>query len=130
MKMFQKTFLYLLLSFFYFAPCNAADDPKEHLGKRSVSFGSSEQATALLSLMGQQPNKNEYQISYETEADTVIFGCSLVNDTIARIHQRRDGTGTAEKWTGSVKFRLQTAAKGGSLNDTDKGKIPGSFSSF
>lgn len=100
------------------------------LGRKSLSFGSAEQARALLGLMERQPGKASYQITYQTSGDVVIFGLDRNKDTIARLHQRMNGTGTGERWTGHVDHRLHSAASGGSLNDTPGGKSPGTIERF
>lgn len=88
------------------------------------------QASKILSMMEQRPNRSGYTITYSTAADTVVFGCDIRKRTIVRIHQRPDGTGTAETWSGYVVDRLQSAAAGGSLNDAPTGKSPGTLKPF
>lgn len=100
------------------------------IGKQSPSFGSSDQAAALNKLMAGQPRQSNYQITYTTTDDVVIFGCDLDKDVIARIHQKQNGHGTMEKWNGHVLYRIKNAANGGSLSDTPNGKSPGSFQQF
>jgi hypothetical protein len=100
------------------------------LGLQREGFGSSSQAQALLKLIESNPGQYGYQISYTTSSDTVVFGCDLARDSIVRIHQRPNGTGTGERWQGYARHRLQSAADGGSLNDTPAGKQPGVMQSF
>ena len=100
-----------------------------HLGHLS-GLDSRGQASKILSMMQQHPDRSGYTISYSTAADTVVFGCDIRKRAIVRIHQRPNGTGTAETWNGYVVDRLQSAAAGGSLNDTPTGKSPGTLKPF
>lgn len=101
-----------------------------HLGRQPSTFGTQAQSLALLALMREQPGDNRYQIDYTTEIDAVVVGCDLSNQTLARIHNRPDGHGTAEKWSGHVLYRLQQGVDGESLNTTPQGKSPASYQSF
>lgn len=105
-------------------------EAKKDLGVVSGSPGSANQAVEMLKLIEAQPNKSDYQLSYSTKDDTVLFGCNFEKNVIVRIHQRPDGTGSQESWQGYVLERLKAAAGGGSLNDTPEGKIEGSFEEF
>jgi hypothetical protein len=107
--------------------CHAVE---QHLGQKSAGFGSSAQSKALLSLMSDHPKETEAKITYTTDIDVVVFGFSRDNDNLIRVHQKRDGSGTTEVWSGDIVFRLNKAAEGGSLNDTSQGKKPGTFSTF
>jgi hypothetical protein len=108
----------------------AAEAVKRDLGIRNVSFGSAGQASAMLSLLNDKPHQRKYQLSYKTKADTVFFEFDMAMDTIIRVHKRKNGTGTIERWQGDALYRLQAAAKGGSLNDTKVGKSAGTMSNF
>lgn len=129
-KQFSKRLFFLLFVLLLPAFCNAADVIKKDLGVHNASFGASGQAKELLSLIKAHPHERQYQISYKTETDTVFFSCDIAMDTITRIHKLRNGTGTVEVWQGDAQYRLQAAAKGGSLNDTQKGKSAGKMTSF
>jgi len=100
------------------------------LGNKSEGFGSMSQAQAIIKLIESNPGHGGYQITYSTNLDTVVFGCDLNKDTIVRIHQRPNGTGTGERWQGHTLYRLKSAANNGSLNDTPEGKQPGIMQSF
>ena len=110
--------------------CGAVEVIKKDLGVRNPSFGSMGQSIELLKLIKSTPHQFQYEISYKTEVDTVLFGCDLGHDTVTRIHKQKNGTGTAEKWQGDAMFRLQSAAKGGTLNDTKSGKSAGTIVNF
>jgi len=98
----------------------------KNLGHRSWGFGSMNQAKALLALINSDPGKAKYQIMYQTDVDTVIFGCDLNKEVLIRLHQKKNGRGTHETWKGYIMERLAAGAAGGSLNDTPMGKMPAS----
>lgn len=100
------------------------------LGRRPIDFGTRGQAQELLALMDRQPRLAGYSVAYETDVDGVAFGCDFTKDVIIRVHTTRDGHGTGERWSGSIEYRLRSAASGGSLNDTPNGKSFGTFESF
>lgn len=129
-KHFSKALVFLVLAILLPALAIAAEAIKRDLGARKVSFGSAGQAVAMLSLINDKPHQRIYQINYKTEADTVFFEFDMARDTITRVHKRKNGTGTAEKWQGDALYRLQAAAKGGSLNDTKDGKSAGTMVNF
>lgn len=108
----------------------ASEVIKKDLGVRNPSFGSAGQAAAMLALINQYPHQRQYQVSYKTDDDAVFLECDIAMDTIIRVHKRKNGTGTAEKWQGEALYRLKAAAKGGSLNDTRKGKSAGTITNF
>lgn len=103
---------------------------ERNLGVESVQFGSTGQAQAMLQLLNDVPGKTDYLITYQTAIDVVFFGVDFDKKTISRMHSRPDGTGNAEQWSGYVLSRLESAAGGGSLNDTPKGKLPGTSQYF
>ncbi|EKD40035.1 MAG: hypothetical protein ACD_75C00196G0002 [uncultured bacterium] len=125
-----KTLTFLVLALLLPVLANAAEIIKNDLGTRDVSFGSAGQAAAMLKLIDDRPHQRQYQISYKTETDTVFFEFDIAIDTIVRIHKRKNGTGTVEKWQGDALYRLQAAVKGGTLNDTKKGKSAGTMTNF
>lgn len=125
-----KTLAFLILVLLLPVLSNGAEIIKNDLGIRNPSFGSAGQAAAMLSLIDDKPHQRKYQISYKTEDDTVFFEFDIAMDTITRIHKRKNGTGTAEKWQGDALYRLQAAAKGGTLNDTKNGKSAGTMTNF
>ena len=92
--------------------------------------GSAWQASTLLSEINANPGKNEYQITYKDKSGPVVFGCLFDKNVIIRMTSKPGGHGTAERWSGDINFRLSSAASGGSLNDTSRGKIMGSFQTF
>ena len=108
----------------------AAGNAQRHLGNKPGDFGTPGQAAALLQLLDDLPGRAEYRITYATDIDTVIFGLDINLDIIQRLHQRPDGTGTAERWTGHGLHRLQAAEKGGSLNQTPSGNSFGTYTKF
>jgi hypothetical protein len=108
----------------------AADVIQKDLGVRNPSFSSAGQAAAMLVLINDKPHQRKYQISYKTEEDSVFLECDIAMDTLTRVHKRINGTGTAEKWQGDALYRLRTAAKGGSLNDTKAGSSVGTITNF
>lgn len=103
---------------------------KKDLGTKPDSFGSNQQALELIQFINENPGKADYQISYSTGNETILFGCNFTKDAIIRIHHHKDGHGTQEMWTGNLIERLNNAAGGGSLNDTPNGKNMGTFQSF
>lgn len=130
-RFYGKTATILIFAIlFYCTFAFSADSISKDLGNKGISFGSSEQAAALSSLIKENPGANRYQISYTTDLDVVIFGCDLSSDVIIRLHNKPDGHGSSETWSGDIMHRLFSAAGGGSLNDTPDGKKPGSFQSF
>jgi len=99
-------------------------EARKDLGVQSASLGSQNQARELLRLIEAQPGRVDYQITYQNEIDTVLFGCNFEKGVIVRVHQNPDGTGKQEIWSGHIMERLNTTANGtGSLNDTPEGKI-------
>ncbi|MCB2218086.1 MAG: hypothetical protein KQH59_18645 [Desulfobulbaceae bacterium] len=93
------------------------------LGPQITAFGSTRQAQALLQFMDEWPDRNEYLVSYNTDSDTVSFGCNFQLGTLSRRHDYPSGESTIETWNRYILERLQAAAGGGSLNDTPKGKV-------
>lgn len=126
----MKTLFIVALALLLPALCFAAEAIKKDLGVKNVSFGSAGQAREILSLINDKPHQSKYQISYKTDEDTVFLECNIAMDIITRVHKRKNGTGTVEKWQGDALNRLQAAAKGGSLNDTKKGKSAGTMTNF
>ncbi|PID55427.1 hypothetical protein CSB45_16075 [candidate division KSB3 bacterium] len=102
----------------------------KHLGVQSIDFGSKKQAQTLLDFIESEPSKSEYRLIYVTEIDLVIFGCDFNKGVLFRVHQRKGNHGTQEGWQGYILERLESAAEGGSLNDTPSGKIPGIYETF
>jgi hypothetical protein len=129
-KQLAKALAFLAMVILLPALSVAADAITRDLGIRNVSFGSTGQAAAMLSLLNDKPHQRKYQLSYKTKADTVFFQFDMAMDTITRVHKRKNGTGTIERWQGDALYRLQAAAKGGSLNDTKEGKSSGTLSNF
>jgi hypothetical protein len=101
-------------------------EAKKDLGFQSGNLGGSTgQAAELLKLIEEQSGKINYELTYQTEIDTVLFACNFEKDVLVRIHQQPDDHGSQEVWQGYIMERLQNAAFGsGSLNDTPEGKIP------
>jgi len=122
--------LTVCLGLLFVANIAAAAGAQQDIGRQSINFGSDKQAKALLTLIDDFPNQVNYQITYQSDADVVVFGCDLSTETMARIHQRPNGTGSGENWSGEIMYRLKAAAAGGSLNDTSGGKNPGKYISF
>ena len=108
----------------------AGEQVTANLGTKDLDFGSTGQAMALQQIMQESPGSTRYQIEYTTSGDVVIFGCDLDKDVIARMHNRPDGHGTSEVWQGDVLHRIKSAAEGGSLNDTQGGKVFGTMQTF
>lgn len=129
-KHISKLLLFLILAALLPVLAVAVEVIKKDLGVRNPSFGSAGQAATMLALINEHPHQRKYQVSYKTDDDTVFLECDIAMDTITRVHKRRNGTGTAEKWQGEALYRLKTAAKGGSLNDTRKGKSAGTITNF
>ncbi|MBU1567254.1 MAG: hypothetical protein KJ630_16720 [Proteobacteria bacterium] len=129
-KHIAKTLVTLTLAFLLPAICIGAEVIEKDLGVRNASFSSTGQALAMLSLINEKPHHLKYQISYKTEVDQVVFEYDAGMDSITRIRKQKDGTGTLEKLPGEAMYRLQTAAKGGSLFDTRKGKSVGTVENF
>lgn len=101
-----------------------------NIGQRPLTFGSTSQAQELLAVINQHPNKVDYSVTYSTEKDIVVIGCNFDKNILARMHNFADGHGTAESWRGHLLYRLESAAAGGSLNDTPSGKSPGTMARF
>ena len=102
----------------------------KNLGVQGNGFGSSNQAQVILQLISEKPDKIDYQILYNTHRDVVIFGCNFDKNIIMRMHDHKNSHGTVVRWGGYVLDRLRNAAGGGSLNDTQEGKLPGSYEKF
>ena len=126
----MKAILIVLALMFYLATSALAEPVTRHLGRQTPTFGTVGQASALLDLIRSVPGQEDYRITYQTEADVVVFGAHLGREQLMRLHQRPDGTGTAETWTGHTMYRIEQAATGGSLNDTIAGKAPGNMTNF
>lgn len=129
-KHISKILHFLILALLLPALAVAVEVIKKDLGVRNPSFSLAGQAAAMMALINEQPHQRKYQISYKSDDDTVFLECDIAMDTITRVHKRRNGTGTAEKWQGEALYRLKTAAKGGSLSDTKKGKSAGTMTNF
>lgn len=129
-KTLAITFALLVLAFLLPTLCSAVDPIKKDLGVQNPSFGSTGQAQAMLSLVKNNPHQRKYQISYKTEVDKVLFEYDVAQDTLTRIHQKNDGTGTRETLPGDAMYRLRSAAKGKSLFDTKTGKSTGTMAAF
>ena len=126
----MKAILIVLALMFYLATSALAEPVTRHLGRQTPTFGTVGQASALLDLVRSVPGQEDYRITYQAEADVVVFGTQLGREQLMRLHQRPDGTGTAETWTGHTMYRIEHAATGGSLNDTKAGKSPGNMTNF
>ena len=129
-KHFSTTLVLLALALLLPVLCYAVEVIKKDLGVRNASFSSTGQAQAMLSLVKDNPHKFKYQISYKTEVGNVLFEYDVAMDALTRINKQKDGRGTVEKFPGDAMYRLQSAAKGGSLFDTKKGKSVGTMESF
>lgn len=129
-KRFSMIFALLTLAVLLPALCYAVEVVKKDLGVRNASFSSTGQAQAMLSLVKDNPHQFKYQISYKTEVGNVLFEYDVAMDALTRIKKQKDGTGTAEKFPGDAMYRLQSAAKGGSLFDTRQGKSAGTIENF
>jgi hypothetical protein len=129
-KRFSMILSLLALALLLPALCSAVEVVKKDLGVRNASFSATGQAQAMLSLVKNNPHQFKYQISYKTEVGNVLFEYDVAMDVLTRINKKKDGTGTAEKLPGDAMYRLQSAAKGGSLFDTKKGKSVGTMESF
>lgn len=77
-----------------------------------AALGSTGQADHLLRATTERPGVTEYRIEYATPEESVIVGVDFATDTITRLRQRPDGTGTAEQWRGQAYGRLQDARAG------------------
>jgi hypothetical protein len=93
------------------------------LGPQNISFGSQKQAQSLLQFIDEWPGKNEYVISYTTDADKVSLICNFQHETLVRRHDYHSGKSSLELWNRYILERLQNGAGGGSLNDTPEGKL-------
>lgn len=103
---------------------------ERNLGTVDADMGSTKQAESLLQLINDVPNRTKYAISYQTPIDVVIFGADFEKNVLARMHNRPDGSGSAEKWSGYIFERLKEGANGGTLNQTPNGQQPGTYQSF
>jgi hypothetical protein len=95
------------------------------LGPQSVSFGSQRQAQSILQFMDEWPGRNEYVITYTTDADKVSLICNFQQETLVRRHDHQSGKSSLETWNRYIIERLRNGAGGGSLNDTPEGKLAG-----
>lgn len=129
-KVLANTLVLLVLAFLLPTLCSAVEPVKKDLGAKNPSFGATGQAIAMLSFIKNNPHQRKYQISYKTEVDKVLFEYDVAQDSLTRIHQKNDGTGTNELLPGDAIYRLRSAAKGGSLFDTSAGKSVGTMRSF
>lgn len=88
-------------------------DITQNIGHQDINFGSMNQATNLLELINEIPNKANYQILYTTGSDSVVFGCDFNRKLIVRIHHQQNGHGSQEAWAGFIIDRLKSASNGG-----------------
>jgi len=95
-----------------------------------VRLGSTRQAQMLLDVIGRFPDHDTYTVTYENDADTVLVGVTFLQSLLARIHQKPDAHGTEEGWLGDPLGRLRNAAEGGSLDQTSRGYMPGTYERF
>ncbi|HEY3057473.1 MAG TPA: hypothetical protein VGL99_00705 [Chloroflexota bacterium] len=109
------------------APLSGSGELSTDLGSRGIGFGSEGQAKELLAIIQQNPGKANYNISYRTDIDAVVFGADVTRQVIVRVHQEAGKGGSQETWSGYTLERLRNAAAGGSLNDTPAGKLMGTF---
>ncbi len=103
---------------------SSSGDAVADLGHQDVALSTADQAKALLGLMERQPGKASYQIIHQVGEEVVVFGLDQNKDSLSCLRQRMDGTGTKDRWEGHALQRLQSAANGGSLDDTPDGKAP------
>ncbi len=103
---------------------------KRNLGLLSMTIGTQKQASHLLQLIEDEQKKIDYQITYSTDTDVVVFGCNFDKNMIIKTHNQAGGHGTAETWRGHIISRLTSAYNGGSLNQTPSGTITGTFHKF
>ena len=97
------------------------------LGTRSDSYGSTWQATELLSRIQQNPNATVIVITArDTSSDQLSVTADLRADRLIRRHVGPSGTST-QVWDGYLIDRIKSAAGGGSLNDTPVGKRVGTY---
>jgi len=101
-----------------------------NLGYKGLEFGSSGQAAAMLQLIQSTPGQRRYDVLYTTEKDIVVLAWDLQKDILIRMHDTKDNHGSSEKWSGDILYRIKSASDGGSLNDTQQGKKPGTFEVF
>lgn len=103
---------------------------ERNLGTVDADLGSTKQAESLLRLINDVPNQTKYAISYQTPIDVVIIGADFEKNVLVRMHNRPDGSGSAEKWSGYILERIKAGAEGQSLNQTPNGQQPGTYQSF
>lgn len=86
------------------------------LGTRTDSYGSTWQAKELLTKIQQNPSVASFRMSAkDTTGARVDLLVDLRADDLTRTHS---DTGKTERWHGDVMKRLQSAARGGTFNDT------------
>lgn len=95
---------------------------KKHLGyiakAAGVAYGYERDAQELLDLIEERPGKATYIVSYTTEDVAVVFACELNEGLLVRVEKDFHGERREEEWRGYVIDRLESAAEGGSLNDS------------
>jgi hypothetical protein len=109
---------------------NASEELKIDIGQQQRTFGESEQAKTLLSLIENNPGKRGYQISYQVAGDSIVFSCDLTSGNLVRKYRYPSGHGIGERWSGTIIYRLKSASGGESLDDTPTGKMPGTAQAF
>ena len=121
-----------LVVFLSISPPVYAEEPiVANLGVKSGVFGTTKQAGALEQLIKNNPGKNAYKVIYTTNEDIVVFECDLKKEVLVRLRSTSNGShGTEETWVSDILFRINSAARGGSLNDTSQGKKYSTTQSF
>ncbi|GAB7079748.1 hypothetical protein [Megalodesulfovibrio paquesii] len=100
----------------------AADAPPSP-GLQTASDGlwpQTEQAKDILKLIQANPSQGRYTITKKLPDSVVLFGVDLDVQSIYRIERFTNGTESRDSWLGNTKFRLESAAQGGTLADVPK----------
>ncbi len=88
------------------------------------------QASELLKLTQEIPDKTIYSIFYKTGINSVSLQYDMSSQTITRIQKWPHGHQIEEIWKNNPIHRLTSAADGGSLDSTPTGESRGSYRSF
>lgn len=115
--------LCVLLTFFTVSVAAAGQMVTANLGLKGPDFDSTGQAAAILQLIRKKPGATRYEITFRTREHEVVFKCDLEKQMIDLIRTYPDGHVTLERWSRHSLYRIENAAGGGSLDNTQEGKL-------
>lgn len=100
------------------------------LGQKRVAFGSSSQASELLTLISDTPGQGKYTITFTDDNGRTEISCDFNTGKLVRTKNYSSGKNTIEGWSGDILYRIKSAAENGSFNDTSSGKQYGTMRSY